>query len=101
VEAVTDTALLLGGPRDAQVVSLDSPSMRLDFPRYRDDGTLVMDVYAHAAPRLHGERLAYCYEGERIPPKPDPDPLARTRRERFADFRDDFRKMLADLRAKP
>jgi hypothetical protein len=91
VEAVTDTALLLGGPRDGQVVDLDAPAMRLDFPRYLDDGTLVMDAYAHAAARLHGERLAYRYEGERIPPAPDPALLARTRRERIRDFRDGLR----------
>lgn len=96
---MTDTALLLRGPRDGQVVSLDGAAFFLHFPRYRDDGSLVTDVYQHAGTRLHGENLPYCYEGERIPPEPDPALLARTRRERFADFRDDFRKMLANLRS--
>lgn len=95
---MSDTALLLGGPRDAQVVSLDSPAMRLDFPRYRDDGSLVTDVYANVAARLHGEKLAYQYEGEQIPPSPDLALLVRTRRERFRDFRNGLRELLADLR---
>jgi hypothetical protein len=104
VEAVTDTALLLDGPLDTRVVDLDSPALRLVFPRFRDDGTLVMDVYFHASTRLHGQRVTYRYEGEEVSRPADRARVARpvlTRRERFRDFRDGLRELLADLRGKP
>lgn len=101
MEALTDTALLLDGPLDTRVVDLDGPSILLHFPRYLDDGTLVMDVYSNVSARLHGPQLPYRYEGERIEPPPDREVLARTRRERIRDFRHGLRELLADLRAKP
>lgn len=101
---MTDTALLLDGPMDTRVVGLDAPALRLVFPRYRDDGTLVMDVYLHASTRLHGQRVTYRYEGEEAPRRVDrarvARPARRTRRERFRDFRDGLRELLADLRRK-
>jgi hypothetical protein len=103
MEALTDTALLLDGPLDTRVVDLDAPALRLVFPRFRDDGTLVMDVYSHASTRLHGQRVTYRYEGEEIPRPADRARVARirTHRERLRDFRHGLRELLADLRAKP
>lgn len=95
---MSDTAWLLGGPSDNRVVDLDGPAFALHFPRYRDDGLLVMDIYQHVGTRLHGEKLPYRYQGERISPAPDPALLARTRPERLRDFRDGLRELLADLR---
>jgi hypothetical protein len=86
---VDSRATLYGGPRDREVVAVDGiPFGRLVLPRYREDMTLVMDVYEFCgtsfAPR--SEPHPFSYVGEEIPPKPDPALLALTRRERFRDW---------------